>query len=183
LPPGAEEDGTSGLASSVESVGRDTGGEERGQSVGAADGKPVPRVRISTERGDGEDKSSDRDSRGAAGKPITPRSNSPTRGKPPVTPNGDANNEDERDAVDRSRGRVLDQSIYNNILNSWLLNTVATGYRLGTQSRGANADKVTLGPGDKNRFLQLSVTTLQMDTTHFVRPAVRMHVVYKDSGK
>lgn len=171
------------MGSSVESLGDVPAyeGEEKGEGKddGAAGGRSMPRVRISTEIGVGESKAMDNESESKTS--VTPRTSSPKREKPPVTPTTDPK-EDDRDAVDRSKGRVLPETVVNMLLNSWFLNSMATGYRLGPQSRGSNATDVNLGPGDDTRYLQACVTTLQMDTTNFVRPAVRVHVVYKDSG-
>lgn len=180
---GVPENQDAGVRSSVESVGEAVG-EEKGE--GKDDGKPaertVPRVRISTE-GEGKDgveeeKPVEQEAAGAS--KITPRITSPKREKPPVTPTTDSR-EDDRGTVDRSKGRTLPNTISNMFLDSWLVNRLAIGYRLGPQSRQDNQD-VLLGPGDASRFLQLCVTTLRMDTTNFVRPAVRVHAVYKDSG-
>lgn len=177
LPPGSEGEG---VGSSVESLGAGNAEEKgEGKEDGASGGRSVPRVRISTEAGAGEEKTVENESGDRS--TITPRTSSPKREKPPVTPTTDPK-EDDRDAVDRSKGRVLPNTLVNSLLDSWLFNSVGSGYRLGPQSRGSNSPDVTLGPGDDARYLQACITTLQMDTTNFVRPAVRVHVVYKDSG-
>ena len=115
-------------------------------------------------------------------KSTTPRSNSPKKPqKPPKTPASN-NREDDKDAVDRSRGKTLPDTIYNAYVLKFLPQQAGAGYRLGLQSRGTAADAALLGPGDATRHLQVSIPVLKMDTTSMVRPAVRVHAVYKDSG-
>ena len=115
-------------------------------------------------------------------KTVTPRVNSPKRpNKPPKTPAAN-NREDDKDAVDRSKGKILPDTIYNAYILKYFPAKAGTGYRLGPQSRGTAADRDILGPGDAQRYLQVSIPLLCMDTTSMVRPAVRVHAVYKDSG-
>lgn len=116
-------------------------------------------------------------------KTATPRVSSPKKpNKPPKTPAAN-NREDDKDAVDRSRGKILPDTIYNAYVLKYFPAQAKAGYRLGLQSRGTAADSSILGPGDAQRYLQVSIPVLRMDTTSMVRPAVRMHAVYKDSGK
>ena len=115
--PSGEDAG--GVRSSIDSVD-DAVGEEKGESKDDAKslGKSVPRVRISTEV-DGnvennEGKSAEVDE-AARESTITPRQASPKKEKPPVTPTTDSR-ENEKSAVDRSKGRMLPNTIPNMII-------------------------------------------------------------------
>jgi len=159
--------------------GEEKGGE-RGSAVGESkeggllDDKETKRGGVTFEDGQAA---------GGSTKPaiVTPRPNSPKKNKPPKTP-PTSSREDDKDNVDRSRGKALSDTIYNSLLKSWPL-AVGAGYRLGLQSKGSAIQDSILGPGDEQRHLCTCISALRMDTTSMVRPAIRIHAVYKDSGK
>eukprot|EP00605_Chrysophyceae_sp_TOSAG23-4_P000238 GSChrysophyteH1.ASY1.ANO1.275.1 assembled CDS len=184
------------------SIERESRGEGKSNSEdtfnrddGVDSGSPERRI-----RSDGEGESKERDSRGktvgfspSAGNSTTPNKPPKKPGKPtkPSSANNTLDNRPTKsDAEEKEEIRVRStgatpapgalSSINQTFFSGWY------GYRMEPQSqyqnavlpysiRGAGADRVWA--------LSVHVKSILADTTGLVKPAVRVHAVYKDSGE
>ena len=122
----------------------------------------------------------------APAKPANPPKKAPKPSGPDLLGVGKSDAEERDEILVRSTGRTPDTGVLNS-LNSLLFSRFSIGYRLNSQSIATARDAVPYTirgcSADTVWALCVNVQSMLADTTGLVRPAIKVHAVYKDSGE
>ena len=176
---------------------------DRTAGMNAAEGKPVDgdNATASAEeksnsngmKGDAKESNGEDSAGGAPKSPVKP-------GKPPKkdlslnisnqrASGGENSAEEKQEVANRSVGKPIPQGFLG-VLNTYLFTPMSSGYRMNSQLRQGQIPipykikETRSGPADipVEWSLCAHIESMLADTTGLVKPAIKVHAVYKDSG-